>query len=380
MKDLICFSHLRWDFVFQRPQHLMSRFSREVRVFYIEEPVFSDAETDFWQTRTAANCEVQIMVPLLTHNQTEESVDQRLKSLMHQLILDYQLSNYLVWYYSPMMLEFSDALNPAAVVYDCMDELSAFKGAPPELIAAERRLLGMADIVFTGGYRLFEAKKSLHRNIFPFPSSIDKAVFAPARNQKEDPADQRPIGHPRLGFFGVIDERFDTVLVKELAESKPDWQLVLIGPVVKIDPADLPQLPNIHYLGIKDYKQLPGYIAGWDICFMPFAINASTEFISPTKTPEFLAAGKRVISTPIHDVVHPYGDKGLVGIGANAAAIQQIAEEYLQQTDHSEWLMAADSFLADMSWDKTFSEMLDRIETVLSAKSIVHQLNEVHHV
>ena len=260
-----------------------------------------------------------------------------------------------------------------------MDELSAFKFAPPELVAYEQKLLGKADLVFTGGYKLYQAKKDRHHNIHPFPSAIDKSFFFPARTKLPEPTDQCQIPHPRLGFFGVIDERFDIDLVKNgPADLKaPDWQLVFIGPVVKIEESALPKNVNIHYLGMKDYKVLPEYISGWDICIMPFAINASTEFISPTKTPEFLAAGKRVISTPIHDVIHPYGADGLVGIAETAEEFIEIAEHDLLLKTDDLWLGKVDQFLSTISWDKTWKSMVAHIEAITESKKLSEHESEI---
>jgi hypothetical protein len=365
--DIICFSHLRWNFVYQRPQHLMSRAARSARVFYFEEPVFTSFPDTIRVHIDTVN-RVAVATPELEEGEIgygdceKLTTDQRLARLLDQFIRLYRLDDFISWYYAPMALSFSSHLRPRAIVYDCMDELSAFKFAPPELVTLERKLLSKADIVFTGGHRLYQAKKGLHKNIHPFPGSIDKEFFLPAREKMPENSDQCNIPHPRLGFFGVIDERFDIELVRRMAELKPDWHFVFIGPVVKIDPSSLPYYDNIHYLGMKDYRELPSYIAGWDLCIMPFAINASTEFISPTKTPEFLAAGKRVISTPIHDVVYPYGVDGLVGIADDAEGFVEIAEHDLKRKPDDLWLGKVDQFLSTVSWDTTWDNMKDKIE------------------
>ena len=362
--DLICFSHLRWDFVYQRPQHLMSRFAKEARVFYFEEPVFTAFPDKLHIHIDPANG-VHVVTPELEEGQILVSLDQRMKKLTNQLLEIYNISRFVAWYYAPMALAFTNHLQPLCLIYDCMDELSAFNFAPPELVGFEKTLLSKADVVFTGGYRLYEAKKKFHHNIYPFPSAIDKQFFFPARARLDEREDQQNIPHPRLGFYGVIDERFDIELMERMAVLKPDWHFVFIGPVVKIDPASLPRRKNIHYLGMKDYKELPAYISGWDLCIMPFAINASTEFISPTKTPEFLAAGKRVISTPIHDVVIPYGVNGLVGIADNAEAFIEIAEQDLQEKSDSLWLGKVDQFLSSISWDRTWKNMEFKIRQAI---------------
>jgi len=247
--------------------------------------------------------------------------------LIDSFMFSTKIKKYILWFYSPMALEYTEHLSPSLTVYDCMDELSAFKCPPAGIKEMEVCLLKRADIVFTGGHSLYKAKKHLHHNIHPFPSSIDKSHFQVARIFKEDPEDQASIPHPRFGFYGVIDERFDIPLVDELASLRPDWHFVFIGPVIKIDPNNLPVKDNIHYLGSKIYKQLPSYLSGWDVAILPFALNESTKYISPTKTPEYLAGGKPVISTSITDVVTPYGKQGLVHIADTANEFIEAAEK-----------------------------------------------------
>jgi len=282
------------------------------------------------------------------------------------LLAEHRVRSYILWYYTPMAMAFSHHLDPLATVYDCMDELSAFAGAPPEMQAHEKELLARADLVFTGGQTLYEAKRDQHPHVFAFPSSVDVPHFARARQTMRDPADQCAIPHPRLGFFGVIDERMDLDLLAGIAQARPAWQLVLIGPVAKVNPATLPQAPNIHYLGRKEYDDLPTYLAGWDVALLPFAINASTRFISPTKTPEYLAAGKPVVSTPVRDVVRPYGVRGLVHIAGTAPGFVAAVEDALGE-DAAVRIRHADAFLAQESWEGTWDRMHRLIEEVLDA-------------
>ncbi len=370
--DIICFSHLRWNFVYQRPQHLLSRFAKQYRVFFIEEPIF-DADKAHLDT-TLSDENVWIVVPHLPPGLPHEEVIDQQQKILNKFFDYFSTNRYICWYYTPMGLEISDSLiNPELVVYDCMDELSAFKNAPPALKQREEELMKKADLVFTGGHSLFEAKKHLHRAIYPFPSSIDKKHFNKARHIKEDPADQRNIPHPRVGFFGVVDERFDIDLLDNMARQRPDLHFVIIGPVVKIDPATLPVHPNIHYLGGKQYAELPAYMAGWDVAMIPFAANESTRFISPTKTPEYLAGGLPVVSTSIRDVINPYGEKGLVYIADKP-------EEYLAgiawcmniRTDKS-WQDKTTEHLADLSWDNTYEKMLSLINNQLESKSVQYK-------
>ena len=365
--DLVCFSHLRWDFVYQRPQHLLSRCARQRRVFFVEEPIFGNCSMRL-EVREA-DPGVHVVVPHLPDGlRSEIAINAVMKEMTRQFFTDHDINEYVFWYYTPMALRFTDQFNPVASVYDCMDELSAFKGADSKLPALEKQLFSQVDLVFTGGQSLYEVKRNQHSNVYAFPSSIDASHFGKARKTVPDPADQAHIPHPRLGFFGVIDERFDIELLDEVAAKRPDWNFVIIGPVVKIDPDTLPKHSNIHYLGGKKYSELPEYLAGWDIALLLFARNESTRFISPTKTPEYLAAGKPVISTSIKDVVRPYGEMKLVEITDTADEFIAAAEKILSSSDRSEWLKRVDAFLENISWDKTWSQMSDLIDEVIERK------------
>ena len=370
-KDLVCFSHLRWNFVYQRPQHLLNRFAKHFRVFFIEEPVYHDNPSILSVTLSDEN--VWIIVPHLKNNLSGEESISTQKDLLNKLFRNMDIDDYIFWYYTPMALSISSHFEPALIIYDCMDELSAFKFAPPELKEREAEMFSRADLIFTGGHSLYEAKKHAHGNIFPFPSSIEKEHFEASRTILADPADQAEIPYPRLGFYGVIDERMNIEMVGKMAELKPDWHFIMIGPIVKIDPDTLPRPHNIHYLGGKTYQELPAYLSGWDIALIPFALNESTKFISPTKTPEYLSAGKPVISTSITDVITPYGDNNLVAIADTAEEFIEAAEKQLQRAGYNEWLRKVDEFLADNSWDNTWKKMLHHIIATYNEKHINNQ-------
>lgn len=367
--DLICFSHIRWDFVFQRPQHLLTRFAYYNRVFIIEESLL-DGRSNYYDIVDRKENNISVVKLYLSRELHEDQKDNVLRALIDSFMLTMKVKHYMLWYYTPMALAYSDHLHPKLIVYDCMDELSAFKFAHPDLKKYEANLLAKADLVFTGGHSLYEAKKHLHQNIYPFPSSIDKEHFAAARKEIMQPDDQKDIPHPRIGFYGVIDERLHIKLIEEMADMRPEWHFILIGPIIKIDPATLPQRNNIHYPGGKDYKDLPVYLSGWDIAMLPFEINESTKYISPTKTPEYLAGGKPVISTPITDVVNPYGKKGLVHIANDAAGFINAAEKIFADGDKKAWLKEVDKFLAEMSWNNTWHQMSELIDNALSKKAI----------
>ena len=368
---LICFSHLRWNFVFQRPQHLMCRFARDMNVIYWEEPIDIGAkEIAYLQVREEEDSHgVRVVVPHLPEGMPQDAREAALKRL-----LDAHLSTLrgplVAWYYTPMMLPFSRHLDAHVVVYDAMDELSKFRFAPPKLLDLEQELIDTADVVFTGGSSLYEAKKGRHANVHCFPSSVDRVHFLKARARQFDPADQEDLPRPRLGFYGVIDERFDTELLSKVAEMRPDWSFVMVGPVVKISEDELPRRPNIHYLGSKTYGQLPAYLSGWDVALMPFAMNESTQFISPTKTPEYLAGGKPVVSTPVKDVVRHYGQLEGVLIAEGAESFVAACDRALElaREPQSGWLAEADLMLSATSWDTTQARMAGLVADLLGTR------------
>jgi UDP-galactopyranose mutase len=346
----------------------MSRFAKERRVVYWEEPEAALAGCEpALGVRVCAETGVTVVTPSLPEGMSEAERDAALKSLLDDFLASEE-HPLIRWYYTPMMLPFSRHIDAAATVYDCMDELANFRFAPPQLLDLERELIASADVVFTGGYSLYEAKKNRHPNVHPFPSSVDRAHFAQARATDAAPDDQAFLPRPRFGFYGVIDERMDLEMIAALAEAHPEWAIVMAGPVVKIDPADLPHRANLHYVGSKKYEELPHYLGGWDVALMPFAINDSTKFISPTKTPEYLAGGRPVVSTPITDVIRHYGDLEGVFIADGATAFIRACEKALALKQGSdEWLKDVDAKLANISWDTTYARMAGLVREALDA-------------
>lgn len=368
-ENLIVFSHLRWDFVYQRPQHILTRLAGDFNITFFEEPITDADNKPYYSFKQRED--IVIVTPHVSDQLSPKDKNEALKVLFNEYMTNKDLLNYAFWYYTPMALEFSNKFIPALVVYDCMDELSAFKFAPVHLKSLEQELLKISDIVFTGGRSLYEAKKHQHANIYPFPSSIDKNHFSKVRQIADTIRKETDVTKVKLGFYGVIDERFDANLIKEIAAARPHWQIEIIGPVVKIDERALPQNGNIKYLGSKSYQDLPQYMAGWDVALIPFLLNESTRYISPTKTPEYLAAGLPVVSTAIKDVINPYAINKLVQIGNNGPEFIKAIEEYcaLSPKQKKAWLNRVDQFLNLNSWDKTCSKMLTHIKNAAIQKT-----------
>jgi glycosyltransferase involved in cell wall biosynthesis len=367
--DILCLSHLRWNFVFQRPQQLMIRLARGRRIFFFEEPEFHDGATRL--RRQQVDCGIEVLVPQLARELAGDARAARRAQaeLLDRFIAAKDLRRFVSWYYTPMALSFSAHLAPRLVVYDCMDELSAFAGAAPNMRELESELLARADLVLTGGSSLFEAKRGRHHAVHLVPSSVDAAHFRCAREPGAEPHDQIAIPRPRVGYAGVIDERIDLELIADAARAARDVHWVMIGPVAKIDPQSLPRAPNLHYLGMKAYTDLPAYMRGWEAGLLPFSKNRATQFISPTKTPEYLAAGLPVVSTSIRDVVRPYAKQGLVHIADTGLDFAR-AIKAACRADRTRHCARADAHLATNSWDQTAARIARLLDEAVDAREL----------
>lgn len=370
MKTLVVFSHLRWNFVYQRPQHLLSRLAQKWAVIFIEEPVPSAAHAHIEQS-TPVNG-VQVWRPHVTGGEYGFHDDHL--APMQELVADQlsvqSITDYWVWFYTPMAYPFAAGLSPRGVVYDCMDELTAFKNAPLQLVQRENALFRAADLVFTGGASLYQAKRARHPDVHCFPSSVDAQHFS--RKSSDHPL-QAGLAHPRLGYCGVIDERIDLNLIAALAAARPQCQIVMVGPVAKIDPESLPKAANIHWLGQQSYEELPDFIFGWDVCLLPFALNDATRYISPTKTLEYMACGRPSVSTPIKDVVDTYSQ--LVAIADHPDFFIAACDSILQRTadERATHAQALAETVARTSWDATASAMAELIHTADLRQSLTER-------
>lgn len=357
--DVVCFSPSRWDFNYQRPQHLLKRFAKCFRVFYIEEPVFN-SESDRYQL-TMSSEHVFVVTPQLQDSRKRSDVTERQCEIIGQLFQEEKIQTYIFWHYTPLALILCNQFNPVLTIYDCIGQCYGVHGAVTK--ENEKELFERSDIVFAAGQSLFENKKKFHKHIYSFPNRVDKNHFEQARSVKFDPPDQDSIPHPRIGYFGTIDDRIDVELLSKIAQLRPRWHFIMVGPIVNIDPTQLPNFSNIHYLGHKRYAELPDYIGQWDIAMIPFVHDESTRLLNPLKTSEYLAAGRPVISTPINDVIRPFGNMGLVNIAGTHDEFIRAAEILLKRDDKDkcEWTLKVDSFLAEYSWNKTWAEMMSLI-------------------
>jgi glycosyltransferase involved in cell wall biosynthesis len=358
MQDLICVSHLRWDFVWQRPQHLIARIAQTRRVFFVEEPIAVPANESLrldsyeWRGTNDESVTVLRLMQPMEHprwiGHGDALTEKTYCDMLNKELARHGVGDPLLWLYTPMADGFIEALKPSTVVYDVMDQLSAFKDASPELTERDRALLRRADVVLTGGSSLYRDKLPYNPNTYLFPSGVEVEHFA-GKNGIAMPEDLRTMPRPILGYFGVIDERMDLELLAEMVEQHPEWSIVMIGPVTKIDFDDLPHAPNLHYLGMRAYGELPSYLAHFDVALIPFAMNEATRYLSPTKTLEYMAAHKPIVSTPIPDVIELYGD--VVRVGYTHKEFISHIEAALRTQDTPERAAKEHTLLAENTWD-----------------------------
>jgi glycosyltransferase involved in cell wall biosynthesis len=371
---IIVHSHLRWDGVWQRPQQFLSRLSRTHPVLFVEQPVpvgdEATPEIEFFQSDKHPN--VFITRPLLPtwllHYRV--NVDHWHRKAIRDALWSRDGARFqqaVHWFYDPMaatLLEDDEAT--ATIVYDCMDELSQFRGAPNELLEREGRLLEMADVVFVGGPKLFRRKRLLNRNCHCYGCGVEFDHFSKARSPLTPiPPEMERLRGPILGFFGVVDERMDYDLIHQLASAHPEWNIVIVGPHMKVDPAGFPKDPNIFFLGARKYDDLPSYVKSFAVCLMPFALNESTEFINPTKALEYMATGRPIISTAIEDVVAQFGD--VVDIARSPAEFIASCEKAIAGSEPAR-LQAAIDLARSNSWERIVAELERHLHEAIISK------------
>jgi glycosyltransferase involved in cell wall biosynthesis len=375
---LVVFCHLRWDFVWQRPQQFHSRFAKRHRVLFVEGPQVhaGDFEPHYTLRAVAEHPGVTVMQMHFSESDWAKGgsfIDPMRRTLLNRARateLKGRFDSPVAWFYDPMAVESHLGQHGAiATVYDCMDELSQFKFAPPELIARERRLLLNADVVFAGGRKMAESKRRFNTNVHFYGCGVDVAHFGKARLASTPvPDDIKQIGGKILGYFGVVDERLDYELIARLADSNADWNVVMIGPTAKVDPNELPQRPNLHWLGGRDYSQLPAYTKRFDVALMPFALNEATEYINPTKALEYMATATPILSTPVPDVVSNFAS--VVKISASSDEFIQFAHEQVAQVDQ----VAVERGLkmaSENTWEAIVGKMEGHINDVFARRADV---------
>jgi glycosyltransferase involved in cell wall biosynthesis len=369
--SIIVHSHLKWDWVWQRPQQFLSRLSKKHRVLFIESP---DAVDGLAASKVALRevddypnvVVLQMQMPASQLADREWADNERRRLLQSVLAgpLGRSFQSVVQWFYDPMAVTaFAGQMNERAIVYDCMDQLSQFKFAPPELVRRERELLALADVVFAGGPKIWEEKRKYNSNCFSYGCGVDLAHFAQAREQDcVVPADVRDLPGPTFGYIGVVDERLDYDLIDKLAKANSTGSVVMVGPSTKVDPAMLPRRANIHWLGGRDYSLLPNYAKAFNVCLMPFALNEATEFINPTKALEYMATATPIVSTPIRDVVRQFSD--IVSVAASPTEFIAACARAAKQPDQSA-IRGGVELARKNSWESIVRKLQAHIEEAI---------------
>lgn len=361
---IIVHCHLRWDFVWQRPQQIFSRLASQHRILFIEDPMLEEGEAHLKITEPYPN--IVRVLPILPHEDNISINDQHEKilALLHKELKEHpllagQFDSPIQWFYSPMTApSFLGQFDQVSVVYDCMDELAQFRFAPPDIAQREQFLLSKADVVFTGGYQLFESKSRYHDNVHFYGCGVDTKHYSKARSTETViPSEVANLPRPIFGYFGVIDERLDYDLLEHLAESFPEASVVMVGPLAKVEAEQLPKSPNIYWLGSKSYEDLPALVKSFDVCLMPFALNEATQYINPTKTLEYMAAGKPVVSTAVPDVVRNFTP--VVKIADSNDAFAEAVRQAYQNPDNA-LINQGIEIANNASWESIVAAMRER--------------------
>ncbi len=380
LETIVAFSPLRWNGSVHRMQHILSRLAVKRRVIYIEEPVSAAASAPHWQLSSPAP-NVLVCRPHLPGPGPAYGPEQlpAWQPLLRKLRESYIINDLVAWVSTPLAAPLLNELGPDVIIYDCIDEISSPRACTAQWNDSETKLLSRADVVFTSGLSLYRAIRSRHANVHYFPSSVDAAHFRQARGTHQrllnhplfsrpgEPEVQAELPHPRLGFYGVLDQRVDFALIDAVARTRPDWQLVLIGPV-ESNPRSLPRQPNLHYLGPRPYNQLPGYFSGWDVALLPFVVNETTRYLNPATALEYMAAERLIVSTRIADVVEPYCDIVYVGHSPNTFIVGCEQALNASPAERAERLRLMREVLMDTSWQHTARAMEHVMMDLLAAR------------
>lgn len=374
---LIVHSHLGWDWVWQRPQQFISRLSKQHRVLFVEAPTparnIRAARGAMREVADYPNIIVlQIEMPA-TRWSDLAWIDSERRRLVQSVLggpLGREFLEPVQWFYDPVAVTaFAGRMGERAIVYDCMDELSQFKGAPPELVRRERELLALSDVVFAGGPQIWAAKRKHNASCFSFGCGVDVEHFGKARlDSTLVPKDIAHLQRPVLGYFGVVDERMDYDLIAALGDHDPNWNIVIVGPTAKVDPADFPRRDNIYWLGGRDYSELPNYAKAFDVCLMPFAMNAATEFINPTKALEYMATAKPIVSSAITDVILQFSD--IVRVAKSREQFIALCEREARRATEARIRRGLKRAHGN-TWDSIVAQLEMHVEDVLERKRAV---------
>lgn len=370
---LLVLSPSRWDFMFRRTQQLMSRLAGRWQVLFVEEPRRS--RNAAWLDEQAQGEHLSVLVPHLPANLSPhlppslDATHDEPRRMLAAYLRQRDLRVDVAWVSSPASLPLLDSLDARCVVYDCHASSTA-----PRLRREQALLLERSTLVFANGPSLYESLREQHPRVMCLPDAVAAAHFAPDAQRPHSVQAmhagslQRHLSAPRLGWFGVIDRRLDLDLLAQIADAHPQWSLVMVGPVVGLDASRLPQRANIHWLGVQPYSVLPHLLEGWDLCLLPFVIGAATRQLCPAQALEYMAGGKPVLCTPLHDVAWMFSDSVAIaerGPPFIAACEALLAESPAQRAQRALQMMAT---VSASSWDRSAQAVHEMLHTALASR------------
>ncbi len=360
---IVCFSDISWNVKFQRPHQLFSQAKRINIIIFIEKPLLQrSGKPNHFISRVSDN--ILILTPVITDEDPESTIHETVEQLLTEKLKSHNTTEYICWYYSPKAINYSQKLTPKLIIFDCMDECCGYEGADTEVNESEKKLLEVTDLVFTGGRSLCNAKKLLHKNVHLFPDSIDYERFNGNTKQAKKNIIKKPAA--KIGYFGVIDERLDLNLLDKIAANKPKWKFEIAGPIVENMHGKLPERKNITFTGDIRDEEIPSIIGEWDAAILPYSKNNSTENTAPSRLLVYFAANKNIVSTSINDIVHYFGENGMVRIADEPDDFVKALEAAIKYKPEAEWQKKVDSIIRKTTWEKTWNGMSKKINKLLS--------------
>lgn len=356
--DLLVLAHSRWDLDHHRGHNIFSRYAQKRRVFYFEEPSFGQTEIPRLHIRDTFE-NVMVVTPHLPNPIKSNQIDSILRELIDELIFEEEIINFTLWLQTPRAFRYARDIDATTIIYECMEDYDNINNFSENLFQVEKELMENSDIIFVVSEALYQKKKFQHHNIHVFPNSADYFHFIQSRDFILDPYDQIHIPHPRIGFYGIIDQSIDLKLIDEIAQIREDLNFVFIGPLKDTKFSQLPTRKNIYYLEQKDYNLIPLYVAEWDCGLLPFCINEVTQYSSPHQTAELLMAGKPIVATHIPDISIRFGKKSLAKMASNAEDFSEKIDKAILESKEQKWKELIDNELKNETWDQVFKKMCD---------------------
>ncbi len=364
----LIYSQVCWWGVWQRPQEVAKGMTEYHRVLYISPVQVHECLMRYpdWKfiERIDKGRGITVFSPMIFSGHYRWGLIFRINRLLILSELRWLLRKerpVIFFTNSPFVDYLVPRLRTSKVIYDVIDDFTAFDWAPQNASRMERYLLSSADIVFTGTYALYKKKKSFCKDATFIPCGVDFSRFQRPEdtNPEPEPEDIQGLPRPIIGYAGTLSERIDTSILSGLAERLPDASIVLIGPVHR-SLGRPPRAHNIHYLGLKRHEELPAYLHRFDVALLPFRLTKAAMAINPVKTLEYLAAGCVVVSTAIPDVERFYAD--VVVIASNP---EEFVEKvtFVLHTHNEERIKRGIEFARRASWQK----MVDDMEQIINA-------------